>query len=81
MASGSRYHGGAGRWRCPPQGAPGFQPRARRAGAGVKEEELTMGDKGKGKDSGKAKKPKAAKVGNRPHEKREREGVLKKVPG
>jgi hypothetical protein len=31
-----------------------------------------MADKGKGKDKGKAKKsPKAAKPGNRPHEKRE----------
>lgn len=38
-----------------------------------------MADKGKGKDSGKAKKPKAQKVGNRPHEQREREG-LKKSP-
>ena len=39
-----------------------------------------MGDKGKGKDAGKAKKPKAAKVGNRPHEQREREGLVKRVP-
>lgn len=38
-----------------------------------------MGDKGKGKDSGKGKKPKAPKVGNRPHEQRERE-ALKTVP-
>jgi hypothetical protein len=38
-----------------------------------------MGDKGKGKDSGKAKKPKATKVGNRPHEQRARE-VIKKAP-
>ncbi len=40
-----------------------------------------MGDKGKGKDSGKGKKPKTPKVGNRPHEKREREGALKKTGG
>ena len=38
-----------------------------------------MGDKGKGKDSGKAKKPKAAKPSNRPHEQREREGLVKKA--
>lgn len=38
-----------------------------------------MGDKGKGKDSGKGKKQKAPKVGNRPHEQRERQ-VLKKEP-
>ena len=38
-----------------------------------------MADKGKGKDSGKGKKPKAPKVGKRPHEQRERE-ALKKVP-
>jgi len=40
-----------------------------------------MGDKGKGKDSGKAnaKKPKATKVGNRPYEQRARE-ALKQVP-
>ena len=34
-----------------------------------------MGDKGKGKDAGKPKKPKTAKVGNRPHEQREREAA------
>ena len=39
-----------------------------------------MGDKGKGKDSGKDKKVKATKAGNRPHEQREREGLTKKVP-
>lgn len=39
-----------------------------------------MGDKGKGKDSGKGKKPKASKVGKRPHEQRERETALKNVP-
>ena len=38
-----------------------------------------MGDKGKGKDSGKAKKVKVAKAGNRPHEQREREGLVKKA--
>ena len=38
-----------------------------------------MGDKGKGKDSGKVKKQKAAKVGNRPHEERQRESVVKKA--
>ena len=35
-----------------------------------------MGDRSKGKDGGKAaKKPKAAKVGNRPHEQRARQGA------
>lgn len=34
-----------------------------------------MGDKGKGKDSGKVKKSKAQKVGNRPHEQRQREAL------
>ena len=35
-----------------------------------------MGDKGKGKDSGKTKKKaKAEKVGNRPHEQRERQSA------
>jgi hypothetical protein len=38
-----------------------------------------MGDKGKGKDSGKTKKTKSTKPGNRPHEQRERE-VGKKAP-
>jgi hypothetical protein len=38
-----------------------------------------MGDKGKGKESGSGKKPKAVKVGNRPHEQRARE-TLKKGP-
>jgi len=38
-----------------------------------------MGDKGKGKDSGQTKKPKTPKVGNRPHEQRERE-ALKTAP-
>ncbi len=37
-----------------------------------------MGEKGKGKDSGKAKKQKAAKLGNRPHETRAREEGIKK---
>lgn len=36
-----------------------------------------MGDKGKGKDSGKVKKPKAPKKGNRPHELRAREALTK----
>lgn len=35
-----------------------------------------MGDKGKGKESGQTKKPKKApKLGNRPHEQREREAL------
>lgn len=39
-----------------------------------------MGDKGKGKDSGKAKKkPKAAKGGLRPHEERARQAALTKA--
>jgi hypothetical protein len=38
-----------------------------------------MGDKGKGKNPGNVKKPKAPKVGNRPHEQRERE-ALEKAP-
>ena len=40
---------------------------------------MIMGDKGKGKDSGKdkGKKPKATKVGNRPHEQRAREAIQK----
>lgn len=39
-----------------------------------------MGDRGKGKDSGKAKKkPKAAKVGNRPHEQRARQAASNKL--
>ncbi len=38
-----------------------------------------MGDKAKGKNAGNDKKPKAPKVGNRPHEQREREAA-KKVP-
>jgi hypothetical protein len=38
-----------------------------------------MGDKGKGKHSGKDKKPKAPKERNRPHEQRQRD-TLKKVP-
>lgn len=36
-----------------------------------------MGDKGKGKDNGKAKKkPKTAKEGHRPHEERKRQSAL-----
>ena len=40
-----------------------------------------MGDKGKGKNAGKDKKPKAMKAldGNRPHEQRQREDVVKRV--
>lgn len=38
-----------------------------------------MGDKGKGRDAGNAKKPKATKAGNRPHEERQREAAL--TPG
>ncbi len=38
-----------------------------------------MGDKGKGsKNSGKDKKPKATKIGHRPHEERQRETILNK---
>jgi hypothetical protein len=43
-----------------------------------------MGDKAKGRDTGKAPKKKAAKAGKhglRPHEQREREGLLTKKPG
>lgn len=39
-----------------------------------------MADKGKGKDAGKGKKPKTLKVGNRPHELREREALLNQGP-
>jgi hypothetical protein len=39
-----------------------------------------MAEKGKGKDAGKVKKPKAAKAGNRPHEQRAREAGLTKPP-
>ena len=35
-----------------------------------------MGDKGKGRDSGKGKKPKTPKVGQRPHEERQRQAEL-----
>ncbi len=38
-----------------------------------------MGEKGKGKDSGKVKKPKTPKVGQRPHEVRKREGAVTKT--
>lgn len=38
-----------------------------------------MGDKGKGKDSGKGKKSKTPKVGHRPHEERQRETIIKKA--
>jgi hypothetical protein len=40
-----------------------------------------MGDKGKGKDKGKTKKPaKASKHGLRPHEQRQQQEVFKKAP-
>jgi hypothetical protein len=35
-----------------------------------------MGEKSKGRDASKGKKPKAPKVGHRPHEERERQAVL-----
>lgn len=35
-----------------------------------------MGDKARGRDSGKSKKPKAPKVGHRPHEERQRQAAL-----
>ncbi|MBM2812524.1 MAG: hypothetical protein HW416_3283 [Chloroflexi bacterium] len=38
-----------------------------------------MGDKGKGKESGGAKKPKAQKERHRPHEERAREALKKTV--
>ena len=38
-----------------------------------------MGEKGKGKDSGKTKKPKAPKTGQRPHEVRQRETVVERA--
>lgn len=39
-----------------------------------------MGDKGKGKATGKVKRPKAAaKTGHRPHEERAREALVKKA--
>ena len=41
---------------------------------------VIMGDKGKGKDAGKAKKAKASKKpDNRPHQKRAREAEVKKL--
>jgi len=36
-----------------------------------------MGDKGKSNNTGKVKKPKTPKSGNRPHEQREREAGVK----
>ena len=40
-----------------------------------------MGDKGKGNDKGKVKKPpKASKGGLRPHEQREQQDAVKKAP-
>jgi hypothetical protein len=35
-----------------------------------------MGEKAKGRDSNKAKKPKTPKVGHRPHEERQRQAAL-----
>ena len=35
-----------------------------------------MGDKGKGRDKGTGKKPKTPKVGQRPHEERQRQAAL-----
>jgi hypothetical protein len=50
-------------------------------GARVRGKGSTMGDKGKGKDTGKTvKKPKAVKEGRRPHEQRQREALLKSAP-
>ena len=40
----------------------------------------TMGDKGRGKHSGKGKKPKIPKMGHRPHEERQREALKSMVP-
>jgi hypothetical protein len=34
-----------------------------------------MGDKAKGRDAGKVKKPKAPKLGHRPHEERQRQAA------
>ena len=39
-----------------------------------------MGDKGRGKHSGKGKKPKIPKMGHRPHEERQREALKSMVP-
>ena len=39
-----------------------------------------MGDKGKGKHSGKGKKPKIPKLGHRPHEERQREALKTMAP-
>ena len=41
--------------------------------------ENVYGEKGKGKDADKTKKPKAAKTGKRPHEVRQRESVVEKA--
>ncbi len=40
-----------------------------------------MGDKGKGRDAGQAKKSKTLKVGHRPHEERQQQAALTKVFG
>jgi len=46
----------------------------------LKERDIAMGDKGKGKDAGKVKKPKASKRGLRPHEERQRDALSKPAP-
>jgi len=48
-----------------------------RGRAHLQEEVSTMADKGKGNKTGKDKKTKASKPGNRPHEQRARETVQK----
>ena len=48
--------------------------------AGRKERNIAMGDKGKGSNTGKVKKPKAAKRGLRPHEERQRDALSKPTP-
>jgi hypothetical protein len=40
---------------------------------------IIMADKGKGRDAGKAKKPKTPKIGHRPHEERQRQETLTAV--
>lgn len=55
---------------------PLFSAREERT-AVVREGGITMGDKRKGKDSGKDRKSKTAKVGHRPHEERQREALKK----
>jgi len=55
--------------------AGAVQPVLGAAGGPQAERSYDMGEKGKGKDSGKTKKVKAAKTGNRPHEERAREAL------